>query len=51
MADNLNNNQIDLYRNQIQQNQDNLSNVVMRQREMAFEVSQNFLQSSLMNLV
>ena len=49
MADNLNNNQLDFYRNQIQQNQVNQANIVMRldRREVSFEIDQNFLQSSL----
>ena len=48
MSENLNNNQIDFYRNQILQNQDNQANIVLRQdkREVSFEVDKNFLQSS-----
>ena len=48
MAENLNNNEIDFYRNQIPPNQGNLTNVVLRQerKEASFEVGQNFLESS-----
>ena len=48
MAENLNN-QIDFYRNQIPQNQGNLTNLVLRQerKEASFEVGQDFLESSL----
>ena len=48
MSENLNNNEIDFYRNQIPQNQGNLTNIVLKQerKEACFEVDQNFLQSS-----
>ena len=48
MDDNLNNNQIDFYQNQIPQNQGNLTNITLRQerKEASFEVDNNFLQSS-----
>ena len=48
MSENLNNNEIDFYRNQIPPNQGNLTNVVLRQerKEASFEVGQNFLESS-----
>ena len=49
MSDNLNNDQIDFYRNQISQNQSNRPNMVLRQerREASFEIDKNFLESSL----
>ena len=49
MAENLNNNQLDFYHNQINQNQNNQANISLRQdrREVSFVVDQNFLQSSL----
>ena len=48
MDDNLNNNQIDFYQNQMPQNQGNLTNITLRQerKEASFEVDNNFLQSS-----
>ena len=49
MSENLNDNQIDFYQNQILQNQDNQANIVLRQdrREVSFEIDRNFLQPSL----
>ena len=48
MADNLNNNQLDFYQNQIYHNPNNQANIVLKQdrREVSFKVDQNFLQSS-----
>ena len=48
MADNLNNNQLDFYKNQIYPNQNNQANIVLKQdrREVSFQVDENFLQSS-----
>ena len=48
MADNLNNNQLDFYHNQIYQNQNNRANIRLRQdrREVSFQVDENFLQFS-----
>jgi len=44
MADNLNNNQIDIYLNHIPQNQDNQTDIRLRQerREVSFKIDQNF---------
>ena len=49
MSDNLNNDKIDFYRNQISQNQSNRPNMVLRQerREASFAIDKNFLESSL----
>ena len=48
MADNLNNNQLDFYNNQIYPKQNNQANIVLKQdrREVSFQVDDNFLQSS-----
>ena len=48
MSESLNNNQLDFYHNQINQNQNNQSNIVMRRdiRQVSFEVDENFLQTS-----
>ena len=48
MADNLNNNQLDFYKNQIYPKQNNQANIVLKQdrREVSFQVDKNFLESS-----
>ena len=48
MADNLNNNQLDFYNNQIYPKQNNQANIVLKQdrREVYFQVDKDFLQSS-----
>ena len=48
MSDNLNNNQLDFYHNQINQNQNNQANIFLRhdRREVSFVIDKNFLESS-----
>ena len=48
IAENLNNNQFEFYKNQIQQIQNNQSNIMIRQdkKEVYFQVENNFLKSS-----
>ena len=48
MSENLNNNQLDFYQNQINPNQNNQASIHLRRdiRQVSFEVDENFLQSS-----